>query len=201
MFVRGLAALAFKQQTALFFLVLPLLFMPRLVYAQSPISANVTVIKKLNPPTDPGLFNLQVNGADLVTDIGNDGSNSTTVTANNFSVGETSGTGTNLTNYISTISCVNNSANDVEIASGPGPTLNNIPANDGDQITCTITNTRKGQLTLTKVYHQQMSLENSHCKLTAFLRAEKLAMAARLVRNLSIPVRTRCVNLPVRTQV
>jgi len=151
MFVRGLAALAFKQQTALFFLVLLLLFMPRLVYAQSPISANVTVIKKLNPPTDPGLFNLQVNGVDLVTDIGNDGSSSTTVTANNFSVGETSGTGTNLTNYISTISCVNNSANDIEIASGPGPTLNNIPANDGDQITCTITNTRKGQLTLKKV--------------------------------------------------
>ncbi|MFN8486997.1 MAG: DUF11 domain-containing protein [Caldilineaceae bacterium] len=153
MSARDLAAFAFKQQKALLFLLLLFfILVPRLAYAQPPISANVTVIKKLNPPTDPGLFNLQVDGVDLITDIGNDGKNSTTVTANSFSVGETSGTGTDLANYTSTISCVNN-ANNTEIISGPGPTLNDIKANDGDKITCTLTNTSidKGQLTLKKV--------------------------------------------------
>jgi hypothetical protein len=116
-------------------------------YTEGPVSADtrikdcprLTVIKKLIPASDAGLFDLQIDGstpnvgAENVSDGGTTGA--IKVTIGTHTVGELAGSlsPTTLSNYITTTSC-------------DGP----LALVAGDLRTCTITNTRKPRLTVNK---------------------------------------------------
>ena len=103
--------------------------------------------KVLNPTTDTGLFNLQIDGSTAGTGA-NAGHNGTTgfvyVTSNlPHTIGETAGTDTVLANYVATSSCVVNG--------GAPAAVTSVTLGPGIIATCTITNTRKGMVTLKKL--------------------------------------------------
>src|SRR5688500_19978095 len=104
--------------------------------------------KTSTPSNNPCMYNLQVNGVtkkteaspvyppdDLPVSVGS-----------NPSVGETAGTGSNLSDYESSIAC---SGDSEASSSTAGPlSLGTLPA--GDVVDCTITNKRKPQMKVTK---------------------------------------------------
>ena len=99
-------------------------------------TGTITVKKALVPATDTGKFDLQVDGKNVATQVGNNGYGSTTVTTGTHTVGEA---GATLGDYISSTSCKN--AAGYEVAKGSG--VLNVAVAGKDAITCTITNTRK----------------------------------------------------------
>ena len=99
-------------------------------------TGTITVKKALVPATDTGKFDLQVDGKNVATQVGNNGYGSTTVTSGTHTVGEA---GANLGDYVAYTSCKN--AAGYEVAKGSG--VLNVSVAGKDAITCTITNTRK----------------------------------------------------------
>ena len=118
-----------------------------------PKTGTITVNKVLTPATDSGKFNLQINGTTKATDVGNGGTTgAVTVSAGSsanpgadHTVGETAGTNTSLSDYTSSLSCLEEGGSTTPDTDG---TLNVQP---DDNWTCTITNTRKtGSLQISK---------------------------------------------------
>jgi hypothetical protein len=102
----------------------------------------LTVVKSLSPNNDPGRFNLLVDGIPVKVDAGNgDSTVPLAVTAGDHTVDEAAGTGTDLADYNASINCVNGNAPVLFAPTGSGPWT--VTINDGDNITCTITNVRK----------------------------------------------------------
>lgn len=119
-------------------------------------SATIEVIKDLIPSSDPGLFNLQVDGTTEAANVGDGGSTGPVeVSAGTQSdpgadhtVGETAGTATSLANYNTSISCVDEDG-DTFSTTGAGPLT--VSVDPGDAMVCTITNERKtGAILVTK---------------------------------------------------
>jgi hypothetical protein len=107
------------------------------------VKCKLTVIKQLVPETDSGKFNLQIDGVTKAANVGDEGTTGAVpVALGTHTVGETAGTNTNLSDYVSKINCggadVNGTSTTVSFASG-----------DTDK-TCTITNTRKGKAEVIK---------------------------------------------------
>jgi len=101
-------------------------------------AAYITVNKACNPVSDPGKFNLKIDGVTHAADAGCGGSTGPVlVSPGSHTVSETAGTGTNLANYDTVISGDCSPAGAVSIAAG-------------ESKTCTITNTRKPTLTVNK---------------------------------------------------
>lgn len=104
------------------------------------IAPTLIVNKILNPTTDTGLFNLQIDGVTAGTGA-NVGHNGTTgavsVNAGTHTVSETAGTGTDLADYASVIG-------------GDCATNGSVTLALGETKTCTITNTRLGEITIIK---------------------------------------------------
>ena len=120
-----------------------------------PQTGKLEVTKVL--PSNLGLFNLQIDGvtAGSGANVGNGGTTGTEVVpAGNHSVGETAGTGTTLTSYVSDISCAGNHGTRTVLASCTNCTsLANVPVADEADVLCTITNTRKqGSIELVKAW-------------------------------------------------
>ena len=94
------------------------------------------------PSTDPGKFNLQINGVTAGTgaNVGDGGTTGAiTETANTYIVGETAGTATNSADYTTAIGGDCGSDGSITLAAG-------------DNKTCTITNTRNGgTITINKI--------------------------------------------------
>jgi hypothetical protein len=103
----------------------------------------ITVIKKLVPATDSGRFDLKVDGATIKAAAGDGGSGSTFVTVGAHQVTETGANGTNLADYTASIDCKTTTA-----ARTYGPDW--VHVKSGDDVTCTITNTRKGKVEIVK---------------------------------------------------
>ena len=105
-------------------------------------TTTLTVNKVVVPDSDPGLFNLQIDGstAGSGANVGNGGSTgAVAVSTGDHSVGETAGTGTNLADYTASFS-------------GDCDDGGNVSLNAGDHKACTITNTRNtGTITVNKV--------------------------------------------------
>ncbi len=113
----------------------------------------VEVIKQIEPDTDPGLFNLSINGplASDTTTVNNVGDNGTTgevvVKKGSVVVSETAGTNTSLTSYGTTIVCKDLNGTGAIVGQG-SPTgdasrqLTFTLVEDTD-VVCTITNTRQ----------------------------------------------------------
>src|SRR5919201_2196640 len=112
-------------------------------------TASVKVVKSLDPTSDSGKFNLQVNGVTKATDVGNGGTTDfvSVPAGTNPTVGEIAGTNTSLNDYASSIACTGDST-----ASGSGTSLAVGTLSAGQSATCTITNHRKPQLRLKKVF-------------------------------------------------
>lgn len=107
-------------------------------------TGTVTVTKNLVPSIDSGTFNLQINSSTFAT--GGDGTTTgaQTLPTGTITVGETGANGTDLANYSSSIVCDNGT-------NGVGTSLQFNLAT-GNNITCTITNTRKtGNITIDKI--------------------------------------------------
>jgi len=113
-----------------------------------PLDGTIEVIKTIDPADAPGAFNLQINGQTEFADAGNgDTTGPVTVSAgysideepigDTHTVGETAGTGTDLSQYQPEISC-QDQENDTESAQGPGPL--EIFVEPGDAWVCRITN-------------------------------------------------------------
>src|SRR5207249_4688149 len=104
-------------------------------------TGSIEVRKTLSPTSDPGKFNLQIDGTTKATDAGNgDTTGAITVnTGTNHSVAELAGTGTTLGDYTSSIACTRNGSG---AESGSGTSLSGITVNKNDVVVCTITNTR-----------------------------------------------------------
>jgi uncharacterized repeat protein (TIGR01451 family) len=110
-------------------------------------TGTLTVKKVLSPTTDPGTFNLLIDGNTAGLALGhNDSTAAITVNTGDHTFGETAAGTTNLANYTPSSACV---------AGGQSVTLNtngSVPVANGQAVVCTITNTRNtGSLTVTKV--------------------------------------------------
>ena len=109
------------------------------------ISPTLRVIKDLLPDNDSGLFNLRIDGATAGTGA-NVGDGGTTgfvpVNAGNHTVSETAGTGTTLSDYVTTIGgdCAANGTVSLALAQNK---------------TCTITNKKKGMAQVVKTVSGQ----------------------------------------------
>ncbi len=97
------------------------------------ITQTITVFKVLIPGNDPGTFDLTVDGAPIASGVGNGGSGSKQVDPGQHIIGELAEPGTNLANYVVTYSP--NCANGIAAVTA------------GQNITCTITNTRNSEST------------------------------------------------------
>ena len=101
-------------------------------------ATTVEVINTLSPPSDPGLFDLKVDGTTALADAGNGDTTYQQVVSNGpaiTTVEETAGTDTVMFGYDSAIACDNGAS-----GTGPGPLDLTVPATDS--VICTITNTR-----------------------------------------------------------
>ena len=105
----------------------------------------VKVVKALEPTSDQGKFNLQINGTTQAADVGNGGDTGfkEVVAGQQVTVGEIAGTGTSLANYVSSVSCDSDKG-------GSSTTSHSFTANFGDKVTCTITNQRKPEVKVVK---------------------------------------------------
>lgn len=113
-------------------------------------TGRLEVVKDLVPSTDPGLFNLQIDSVAQATNVGDAGSTGEeVVNAGDHTVGETAGTATSLSNYSTSIVCkdLNGSGATVASSSNAGPLT--VSVAEGDDIVCTITNTRVNNASLT----------------------------------------------------
>ena len=104
--------------------------------------ATLTINKLIFPADDTGKFNLQIDGSTAGTgaDVGDNGTTGAVVVSNEIqhTVGETAGTATNLSDYISVID-------------GDCDSEGHITLSPGDNKTCNITNTRKATIIVKKV--------------------------------------------------
>ncbi|MBV7328370.1 hypothetical protein KFU94_08940 [Chloroflexi bacterium TSY] len=116
-------------------------------------TGQLTVSKIVSPTTDSGLFNLQIDGTDVVTDVGHNGSTtSQTVISDTYQVGETAGTGTDLFDYIPSIECRDGGGSGSIVAqTNFNSQLFGVPVNAGDDVVCIITNIRRGRVEIEKV--------------------------------------------------
>lgn len=127
-----------------------------------PYGAYIEVVKDLIPSNDGGKFNLQIDGANKKIDASDSGTTGKVSVGAGTSaspgaihtVGEASGTGTVLSDYASSISCVDRGLGTFDggaplIFSGTGPL--NVDVDKDDDIVCTITNSlQQASLTLVK---------------------------------------------------
>jgi hypothetical protein len=104
-------------------------------------AGRIVVVKELAPVSDAGRFDLKV-GDDVVADaVGDGGAGSKWVLPGTYTVSE-AGDNADLADYVSAVECDSGVA-----ASG---TSVDVTVDSGETVTCTITNTRKADVTLTK---------------------------------------------------
>ena len=100
-------------------------------------TGELTIIKLLDPTDDPGLFDLLVDGLVMEADAGHEGTTGAMVfDTGTYTVSELAGTGTTLSDYDSSIECLDG---ETEVASSDGTSVLVEVTKDAD-IVCTITN-------------------------------------------------------------
>jgi N-acetylglucosamine-6-sulfatase len=103
--------------------------------------ATLTLAKSLSPSTDAGRFDLKYASTTVKSSAGDGDSGTKLIAPGTYTIKEqaTSGTGTSLTNYVSTISCTLNGGTG---PAGTGTSLS-VTLAPADVLSCTFTNTRK----------------------------------------------------------
>ncbi|TKJ30526.1 MAG: hypothetical protein CEE40_04825 [Chloroflexi bacterium B3_Chlor] len=113
-------------------------------------TGKLEVVKDLVPDNDLGLFNLLIDGTVEAAMVGDGGTTGEKVVYTGIhTVGESAYTGTDLNDYKIDISCVDAQQNEVASTTGAGPL--DVTVNNGDDIVCTITNTKLGTIIVEKV--------------------------------------------------
>jgi hypothetical protein len=105
-------------------------------------TATLELKKATVPTTDPGVFNLQVNGTTIITGPNGTTTGPLTVGIGEGTVSETAAAGTNLGDYSSKVDCTRNGQPAISV---PGTKVDGAIAN-GDVVVCTFTNTRTAPL-------------------------------------------------------
>lgn len=109
--------------------------------ASSPrCTATVELQKIVVPASDPGVFNLQINGHTLASGGNGTRTGPHTVGIGEGTVSETAGPGTNLADYDSSVACARNGT---VVVSVPGTKVDGAVGN-GDVVVCRFTNVRHG---------------------------------------------------------
>jgi hypothetical protein len=106
-------------------------------------TARITVKKDLKPVADAGRFDLQVDGKNVASGVGNGGSGSADVAPGTHQVGET---GANLGDYVRSVKCTK--PNGYVVAEGAGPV--DVKVYSSDDITCVVKNVRKAKIVVAK---------------------------------------------------
>ena len=116
----------------------------RSVQLSAIVSQTLEVRKVTDPTDDRGKFNLHIDDKTAGTgaDVGNGGTTGTNfVTTGSHKVGETAGTGTSLSGYTSTITCVQTLLGvQTTLFSNQSGTSANVNVVDGAEVICTIKN-------------------------------------------------------------
>ncbi|KKQ92426.1 MAG: hypothetical protein UU16_C0006G0028 [Candidatus Woesebacteria bacterium GW2011_GWA2_40_7] len=110
------------------------------------------VKKVLDPTSDTGKFDLQIDGTTYAFDATHNGTTGEKIVdADSHTVSETAGTGTTLSNYTSSVVCRDtNGTGSVVSTTGSAPSWT-VGVGNGDDIVCTITNTlRQAHLIVVK---------------------------------------------------
>ena len=105
--------------------------------------AKITVIKDLVPSTDSGRFDLKVDSTVVKASAADGGTGSLLVSPGHHQVTEVAASGTNLADYAATTTCAKTKS---ARTSGPGW----VDVRSGDEIVCTIRNTRLGTVEIEK---------------------------------------------------
>ena len=106
-------------------------------------TAQLRVVKSLSPASDPGKFNLQIDGTTQAANVGDGGNTGLqVVTPASHTVGEIAGAAASLADYTSSTTCKDNDGSGSTVASGTGAGPLDVSVALGDQVACTITNTR-----------------------------------------------------------
>lgn len=119
-----------------------------------PRAGKLEIKKVVNPISDPGLFNLLIEGEVKASDVSNGGTTGeVSLSEGTHTFSETAGMGTDLNDYSQSVECrdTNGTGNVVSVTgSGAGPYTIDIP--DQADIVCLITNSQKlGTLIIQKV--------------------------------------------------
>jgi hypothetical protein len=107
---------------------------------------SITINKVLRPSDDPGRFNLEIDGATVggASAVGDGGTTGTIhVKAGQHTVGESAASDTSLANYTVQTACASGGK---DVAGGAGPAVSVAVGRD-ENVVCTITNTRKSDVT------------------------------------------------------
>jgi len=112
------------------------------VFTNQRKTGTITVEKYLAPARDAGRFDLQVDGQNVASQVGDGGSGSATVPTGTHTVGEY---GANLGDYVRSTKCVKGAT---VVAEGSGDV--NVPVGQNDAVVCTITNVRKARIVVAK---------------------------------------------------
>jgi hypothetical protein len=112
-------------------------------------AGTLTVVKALEPSSDPGRFDLQIDGVTKRAGAGNgDGTGPIAVTAGIRTVGEAAVAPTNAARYTTGVECRNGGGTVVAAGSTTGPL--DVPVASGAAITCTIRNVIRPRVTVVK---------------------------------------------------
>ncbi len=115
-------------------------------FTNSRDQGKIEVVKDLNPGTDTGRFNLQIDG---ITEKANAGDTDTTgektVNTGTHTVGETQGNAGVLSDYQKSIVCLDTANQNQQVAATNGDNAGplDVPVTAGSDIVCTVTNTRE----------------------------------------------------------
>jgi hypothetical protein len=104
-------------------------------------AAELTVRKQLEPTTDPGRFDLLVNGQTVVQAAGEGASRTLTVPPGTYTASEVATPGTNPFDYSSTVDC---KAGTRRTQRRSGPIYENVQLVSGGSVVCTFRNVRHG---------------------------------------------------------
>lgn len=112
-------------------------------------TGTIEVVKMLDPTTDPGRFDLRIDGVTEAVDRSNGGSTgAVTVGTGTHTASEVAGTATDLADYDTTYSCVEDT-NGASPITGSATTTADIPVEEGDEWVCTFTNSSNTPPTIT----------------------------------------------------
>jgi LPXTG-motif cell wall-anchored protein len=112
------------------------------------MTGTLEVVKDLVPGTDTGTFDLSIDSTVHAAGVGDGGTTGPqTVYQGDHTVGEAGAGGTLLSDYASTIACVDAAGAPVA-ATGSGPWT--VEVLDGQDVVCTITNTRTSSIKIVK---------------------------------------------------
>lgn len=132
------------------------------------------VIKDLEPATDPGKFDLWIDGTTALVDATDGGSTGKLLLPiGEHTVGEVAGSGTSLDGYGTSIQCKADGGEGSVVASADGAGPLTVMVNGQDDIVCTIRNERKtGKLKLVKDLRPTTDPGKFHLQIDGMTRKE-----------------------------